>query len=227
MEQNTPTPVAPTPTVVKSDNPQKRPVNKTLILVVGLIILTLVLLAITLTVKRSSLPSLSKDDAKNMQDIAHTTLTVSSDVQTASAAGTYQTDINVEPNGNKVTGVQLELSYDPKVITVTDIKPGSFFPKPTVLDKVIDTAAGKAILTVGTSFGADAITDNGQVAILTFKKTGEGNVVINILPTSLVTDSRYRQSVLNSAVSADIETLPSSGSSNTTAVPTTASTLIP
>lgn len=226
MEQNNPTTTTPNPTPVSTTPPQnskKRQINKTLILVVGLIILTIILLIITLTVKRGSLPSFSNDDAAKMADIAHTTVTVSGDAQVASAAGTYQTDVMIEPNGNKITGIQLDLSYDPKVITVTDITPGPFFPKPTVLDKVIDTATGKVTLTVATSFGADPVTENGTVAVLSFKKIGEGNVVINVLPSTLVTDSRYSQSVLNTSVSADIETLPSLGSSNS-AVPTTAST---
>lgn len=230
MEQNNPI-ISPTPTpstapaaLTQPSSSRKKPINKTLVLVIGLIILTVILLVISLTIKRSSLPSFSNDEAKNMQDIAHTTVTISEDVEVASAAGTYQTNINIEPNGNKVTGIQLDLSYDPKVITVTDIKPGPFFPNPTVLDKIIDTATGKVTLTVGTSFGTDAITTNGSVAILTFKKIGEGNVTVDVLPSTLVTDSRYSQSVLNTSVSADIETLPSLGSSSTSAVPTTANT---
>lgn len=226
MEQNNPTPTS-TPAVSSSPSqaptsPKKRQINKTLLLVIGLIILTVILLAVSLTIKRGSLPSLTRDDSENMENIAHTTVTVSDDVQVASAAGAYQTDILVEPNGNRVTGIQLDLSYDPKVITVVDITPGPFFPNPTVLDKVIDAATGKVTITIATAMGADAITENGSVATLTFRKVGEGNVVIDILPSTLVTDSRYSQSVLDGSVSADIETLPNIGSSNTSAVPTTA-----
>lgn len=211
-----PNPSPATPNPIPSQT-KKRQINKTLLLVVGLIILTVILLVITLTVKRSSLPSFSNDEAANMQNIAHTTVTISDDVRVASTAGTYQTDVIVEPNGNKVTGIQLDLTYDPAVITVTDIQPGSFFANPTVLDKTIDTNTGKVSFTVGTSFGTDPITENGPAAILTFKKVGEGNVVINVAPSTLVTDSRYPQSVLDTSVSADIETLPSSGSSNSAA----------
>ncbi len=211
----TPTP-APTSASSSSSSSKKRQVNKTLVLVVGLIILTAVLLVITLTVKRSSLPSFSNDSASKMADIAHSTVTVSDDVRVASAAGTYQTDVILEPNGNKVTGIQLDLTYDPKVITVTDVAPGSFFSNPTVLDKTIDTQTGKITITIGTAFGSDPVTETGSVAVLTFKKVGEGNVVINVAPTTLVTDSRYSQSVLNTSVSADIEALPS-GSTNSAA----------
>ncbi len=42
-------------------------------------------------------------------------------------------DLNIDTKENKVTAVQLELSYDPQAIIITDITPSNFFTNPVVL----------------------------------------------------------------------------------------------
>lgn len=50
----------------------------------------------------------------------------------------------------ELTGVELHLTYDPKVLTVSQISPGDFFQNPSVLFEKIDSQKGEAVYTLGT-----------------------------------------------------------------------------
>lgn len=58
--------------------------------------------------------------------------------------------INIDSGTSPVTGVEIHLSFNPKVVRVADITPGDFLQNPTTLSKKIENKAGKVVYTVGT-----------------------------------------------------------------------------
>lgn len=213
-QQNTQPAQTPTPPVGK-----KTKFNKTLLLVVGLVILTIVLLALSLTARNSgSLPIIGNNDGSN-ETIAFTSLSISEDVRVAEAGG-YETDVIINSGENQITGIQLELTYDPRVLTDVDINPGSYFTNPTVLQKEIDETNGTIKYLLGTTAGSEPVTGEGPVAVISFNKTGDEETSIEFSTNTLVTDGRYAESVLSETTSGLIGTLPASTSPSTrSAVP--------
>lgn len=207
-----PTPVAPNPGPKKPMN-----INKTVFLVAGLVVLTAVLLFISLTVKKSSVFPTSNKEAQT--DFAHTTLAVSSE-PSVSETGTSQVDVNIDSADNKITGVQLEISYDPKAIGNVDIKQGSFLPNSTVIRKQIDPTTGHISFVLGSQLGKPGIKGQGVVATITYNKLTNDETIIGFLPQTLVTADGYDLSVLKETVSGTITGAASaSTSSSTSATP--------
>ena len=194
-----------------SANLKKFKVNKTVFLVIGLVILTAVLLAISLYSKGASpLPIITNQNKE--EDFAHTSLVLSEEPRASSLSGVYEVDVNIDSQDNEITGTQLELSYDPKVLGKVDIKPGDFLSNPVVILKKIDTASGKISYMLGNQLGDPGVKGQGTVAVISFSKTGDDETFIDFLPQTLVTAQGVDQSVLKETVSAvigNISTTPS------------------
>lgn len=114
----------------------------------------------------------------------------------ASPSGGASIDITTE---NVVTGVQLELAYDPQKITITDITPGTFLPNPLVLFKNIDQEKGRITFALGLPTTGTARKGKGTIATITFTATvqtpGETTAML-FLPETLVTAEGNTSSVL-------------------------------
>ena len=129
--------------------------------------------------------------------IPQTVLNIPKPVASASA---YMTDIMLTTERKKITTVEIELTYDPKVLTRVDIKPGPFFPSPTILYKKIDTVKGRISYLLGIGLGQKPIIGNGVVAILTFTPTVKSGITtISFLQTSKATVSTEVSSILTAA----------------------------
>lgn len=189
--------IIPTPSEVIN----KKTFNKSWVLIGGLVILTVVLLVISITSRNISAPYLPKTQQNN---VAHTKLSISQDPRATTVAGRYETDVNINPEGNKVTGVQLVLSYDPKKLGNVNIVPGSFIPDAIILRKDIDPIKGIISLTLTTPRGTKGIENTGILAVISFSKIGSGTASVNFLPDTLVTDQRYDRSVLDETDSGNI-----------------------
>jgi hypothetical protein len=98
---------------------------------------------------------------------------------------------------NKVTAVQLELQYDPKMITNVRVVPGSFFTNPVPLVTTNDTATGKLTYALAISPTATGATGSGTVATVQFQSVMPkgGSTQLSILPTTLVTAQGVAESV--------------------------------
>lgn len=168
--------------------------KRTLALIIVLIIVTSILVALAVTPQKPSAPLTV---APTPTPAAQTALTFSPNPLTiASASATV--DVLVDTQTNGVTAVQLELSYDPKVITSIDIKPGSFFSNPAELLKTIDAKEGKISYALGILPSDVAKKGQGIVATITLRTTlavGQPTQ-ISFLPKTLVTASGITSSVL-------------------------------
>lgn len=179
--------------------------RRTIILIIVLVAATGVLLAIALTPQQQYRP-VPQIRPIQKPNYIQTTLELSNNpnvvTSSASALPSYSIDVLMKTYNNKVTAVQLELSYDPNVLTNVDVKPGSFLKNPIVLIKKIDMQSGRISYALGIPPGGNTTTGNGTVAVVTFMSKGlpGQTTTINILPQSLVTAQGVDKSVLKSGL---------------------------
>ncbi len=174
--------------------------KQTLAFVTFLIAVTLVLLGLAVYTQKPSVPTPTTQQPTS-PSYAHTTLRLTPPVNTPALPNTYSTDVTVSSNGDKVTAAQLELSYDPKVLTNVDIKPGTFIQNPVVLLKKVDQTNGRISLAIGIPLGGTPPTGAGTVATITFNEvpTATGSTILDFLPKTAVTAQGIAQSVLKTS----------------------------
>jgi len=179
--------------------------RRTIILIIVLIGITAVLLAIALGQKRNLPISERKPTPQPQVSYAHTLLEINSNPvleATSSGSPAYAVDVNINTEGDKVTAVQLELSFDPKAIVVTDIRPGTFFKNPIPLIKRINEKDGVISYALGINPGENGISGKGTIAVISYKEVGQIGTYtqINFLPKTLVTASETDKSVLKKSI---------------------------
>lgn len=160
-----------------------------------LLAVTLGLLAIALAPRKTTPPA-EKAQLRPAPSYAHTTLKINS--PTNATSDLYSSTVSISSDGNSVTGVQLELSFDKSKLQIVDVLPGSFFPTPTQLIKKIDNTNGTISYALVAGIGKAGVSGEGVVATITFREIGKAGDVaqINFEPKSLVTSSETDQSVI-------------------------------
>ena len=118
----------------------------------------------------------------------------------------YSIPIHISAKKNKVTAVQLEISYDPQMLTTVFLAPGTFFPKPVALLNEIDENNGRISYAIGTAPNTSGIVGEGIVATLTFqaKSPLPETTQISFLPKTSVSGEGSNQSILKEAISTQI-----------------------
>lgn len=184
--------------------------TRTTILIVVLTLFTtgLVVYSLILDSRKPVAKTTSSPTPTVMQPIEKTArLTFSPDVYTistvASSSGTV--DIVLDTGNHNVTGVQLEMQYDPQVLTsVTFATPSSSIwdqeNTPVVeLFKNIDQGTGRISYLTGIDKDAEAISGTGTVLTLQFRMNPASttSTVITMLDKSLVMQENSIESVLN------------------------------
>lgn len=171
--------------------------KQTGILITILILITGVLIGLSLYN-----PSLSPTvTTKTVTPIAQTSLTITAPLASENSS-LYRSDVSIRTNSNKVTAVQIELSYDKDVLYDVDITPGTFFTSPTVLLKNIDTENGRITYALGVPLGSTGgIMGQGPVATLNFSENDstKSSTTINFDKKSLVSAEGVASSVLKSS----------------------------
>jgi len=176
--------------------------KRTLFLIFALFLINFVLLIIALYTPKSKptttqiIPTPEKQIAQTILSFGNPIIAASS--STKSALQTYSLPINIITGKNKATAVQLELQYDPKVLTSVSVTPGVFFKNPIVLLNQIDAKTGRISYAFGISPTQQGIGGQGIVATLSFEsKTGAPQQTsIIFLPKTLVTAELISQSAL-------------------------------
>lgn len=110
----------------------------------------------------------------------------------------YSIPVNIETGKNKVNAVQLELQYDPKVLTNVAVSPGAFFKNPVVLLSQIDVKTGRITYAFGIGLKDQGVMGKGVVVTLSFevKSATPQQTSILFLPKTLVTAEDTTKSVL-------------------------------
>ncbi len=202
--------------------------KKTLALIVCLVLVTVVLFVIALKTGTKSATQQPEQTAQTAPaSIAHSVLSLSPNPVTVVSGQQGSVSVMLAPSDNPVTAVQLEIGYDPTLITNLKITPSSSFSNPVVLIDKNNPQTGRYTYAVGISPSSQHITANGAVATLTFtaKTAPVGQQMqLALLPTSLVTARGVATSVLKEAMGT-LVTFSTAGSTTQTApVVTTGST---
>ncbi|MBI4080184.1 MAG: hypothetical protein HY430_00245 [Candidatus Levybacteria bacterium] len=174
--------------------------KKTLGLIGGLLVVTVVLLVIALSTERKKLPTIPTEKV-TPTPIAHTFLSLSPNPVTVSQNGAGSVDVIIDTDKDKASGYQLEMTYDPEALTNVQIKQAGLFANALPLTPInkVDQATGRITFAVGISPAQDSIAGKGTIATITFNKkpgTSESQTTIQILPQTVVTDLERSSSVL-------------------------------
>lgn len=173
--------------------------NKTPLLIIFLVIATVILVALAMAPNRPSLPTPNLGAQKEI--MADSSLSLSElygvgEDATSSASTSFMSDVQIVTGKNKVTGVQLEIKYDPALLGTVDIIPGDFLQNPTELLKKIDTEEGIISYALGTE--NEGLSGKGVVATITFvPRTGvRGETAFEFLSKTTVVAENADQAVL-------------------------------
>jgi hypothetical protein len=177
--------------------------KRTLFLIFALTIITFVLLVMALY--EPSMPKTVQTVTAPKEPVAQTTLSFGSPFTASSSSVLrrpadlrYSLPINIATGTNKVTAVQLELQYDPKILTNVTVAPGLFFTNPDVLLNQIDAKTGRVSYALGVGLAGRGVAGRDAVAMLSFEVKSETPQPTSIffLPKTLVTAEGISESVL-------------------------------
>jgi len=182
--------------------------KKTLALITGLVVVTIVLFIVALRAgQQQQAPSAPKTSPMAQHPTpmipAHTVLQVGPNPLTVAPGQVSTVNIMMDTSDNDVTAVQLELGYDPNIVSIVKVTPGSMFTStPVVLYAKDSPTTGRYTYEFGITPNSQPVKGNGVAATVTFT-TKPGSLgketKIGLLPTSLVTARGVAQSVLKSA----------------------------
>jgi len=184
--------------------------KKTLALLVSLLLVTVVLLGLALNSSKNPatqtkpLPLIGNPEPTSVEQ---TIMSMSPSTIQLGPSGTGTVDVVLTTDVNEVSAVQLELSYDPKVLTGVIVKQGTFFDNPLVLINTNDTKTGRISYALGVSQIQASHKGTGTVATISFRKAAGASVTqtkISFLPKSLVSAKGVSPSVLKSTTDTTI-----------------------
>jgi len=118
----------------------------------------------------------------------------------------YTVDVTVNTNGQEISGIQLELSYDPAIlsnVTVTPAENNLFGTNPAVLINSVDQELGRISYAIALGgLDSEEVSGNGNIASITFRANSAltQNTQISILPKTTVRSLRSTNSLLQNAL---------------------------
>lgn len=194
------------------EKPNKGMPKKTFLLILFLFLAVFGLIGLGLYLNNNQKPKATEVIPQVTPDPVQTILTISSNPTPLATVSAYKTDVVINTGQNSVTSVQLELLYDPKVLTKVDIKPGPFFTDSVTELKNIDPVNGRIsfVVSVPNKSEGNGILGQGVVATITFnliKGQGQTPTYISFLPKSQVTAESIQGSALKSTVDASFTLL--------------------
>ncbi len=174
--------------------------TRTIYLIVVLVIITTGLIIFALRLHTSSVAPVAPTPTPKFL-MAHTQLSLSPDTATPSSV-----DVKINTTSNTVSGVQIELAYDPTVIQNVQVKQGTFFPQAMPLINNIDKTNGRISYALVIPINTNGVKGTGTVAIITYTKVlgVNKNIVLTFLPKTKVTQLGILDSVLDTTTNLTI-----------------------
>lgn len=217
--------------------------KRTISLIVALFLVTALLLAIALSHTPLSTPQSMTNSVPNSPmptPVAQTVLNFSPSIVSvpAGVASPQTVNVVIASGSNQVTGVDLELSYDPNVLTNMSIKLGDMFQNPFIWPtNKVDTKNGRISYAFAIAPSQKPQQGSGTVAVLSFVPNpfaldANGQKVtqttIKIMPKSVVTahlvgDSVLMPSSLSNTATITFNTSGTSSTQSTTPQPSSSS----
>lgn len=158
---------------------------KTILLIVVLALVAGGLTYVALSPKKSSPQPQAQTTIVSPAD---TTLSIQPSLKDP-ASKSYSSVVYVDSGKNVVNGIQLELYYDPKIITNVSITALNFFPSSTEILKKIDQANGRISYAIASSIGENGVKGKGNLAKITYTPvlgSGIDTSSFNFLPKTEV-----------------------------------------
>lgn len=192
--------------------------KKTIGLIVVLFLVTVILFAVALTTTtKSQTQQTATIPTPTPTPYAQSMLNFSPNVISLPLNKITKQTVNVLLNtgANHISGVQLELSFDPKVLTNVSATPGAMFLNPQIVTNNVDTQDGR--ISFAYTLSTPAIQNSaGIAAVLTFMPNPNAldaagkritQTTISLLAKSEVTQQGITQSVLNQTSFTNIATI--------------------
>ena len=181
--------------------------RKTLALISGLVLVTIVLFIIALRAgQQQQAPSVPKSNPLAQQPTpmtpAHTILALAPNPLTVAPGQQGKVDVTIDTADNDVTAIQLELGYDPTIVSNVKVTPSTLFQNPVVLINKDDPKSGRYTYAFGITPNSPTVKGQGVVATVTFTTSAAANgksTQLGLLPTTLVTARGVANSVMKSA----------------------------
>jgi hypothetical protein len=194
----------------KSDNTKKGFPKKTLMLIIGLALIAIGLIALALNKNKTFQSTQTAQpviETPTLSDSVQTILSFSPLPIRLATPSSFSSDILINTGQDHVNKVQLEISYDPKILTKVDITAGPYFTDPQVLIKTIDSENGRISFALGVQNGEKGLLGQGVLAKLTFSMlqkntTATASAGFLLLPKSQVSADGIYESVLKSTIDA-------------------------
>lgn len=180
--------------------------KKTLALISGLVLVTVVLFIVALNANKqqtqqSPTPTPMAQQSPVPTVPAHSVLSLSPNPLNVLPGQQGTAQVMIDTSDNAVTAVQLEIEYDPQVISNVQATPGVAFQNPVVLINKNNPQEGRLTYAIGITPNRPTIQGSVPVASITF--TARGTVgtqtALTLLPETLVTARGVASSVLKSA----------------------------
>lgn len=195
---------------------------KTIVLIVILALIAISLVYVAFLSKDAPLKQMVQKTTQEETNDADTSLSIEESTK-AEEGNNYFSTVNINTGKNGVIGVQLELYYDPTLITNVTITPLDFFPQAVEVLKKVDQQNGRISYALTVSPGEEAVKGVGELVKINYTPIGaEGvNSVINFLPKTEVSGDTTAGSLLKLTSDGEINIEPSSTTTSETKAPVT------
>jgi len=163
--------------------------RKTLALIVGLVVVTVILFYIAVkTGEKQTPPPQPEAVVQPTKAVAHSVLSMSPNPVQVVPNQVGTVEVLLDPAGDQVTTVQLELSYDPAMLSNVKVVSGPLFTSPLVLINLNNQQTGRYTYVFGLQPNQKIVNAKGTVATITFTARGAlgKKSEIKLLPSSLV-----------------------------------------
>ncbi|OIP57640.1 MAG: hypothetical protein COX79_04030 [Candidatus Levybacteria bacterium CG_4_10_14_0_2_um_filter_36_16] len=187
--------------------------KKTTLLIIILAITTTVLVILAITSDQSIKPVVQKPSiAPTIAAVVKsTTLSFAPALIDASGSTPVSVDILADTSNDEISGIQVELTYDPKVITNVKIAApldASFFGLGKVLLSEVDPTLGRVSYFFFTNSNQKGIKGAGKIATVTFQKATTAllpaQTFISFVNKTMVTKFGVSESVLKQTTPLEI-----------------------
>ncbi len=179
---------------------------KTVVLIVILALVAVSLVYFAFLSKDAPLKQIvEKTQLQQEESLSDTSLSIDKSV-TDEQNNEYYSIVNIDTGKNSVVGVQLELYYDPSLITNVTVTPLDFFPQAVEVLKKVDDKNGRISYAITVSPGEAAVIGKGQLVKINYTPIGNDGIsgVINFLPKTEVSGESTSGSLLKSTSDGEI-----------------------
>jgi len=182
--------------------------KKTLLLIVilGIITVGLLFLALSTPTTQQKEVFLTPTPTLGIAKSPASDTTLSMTEESGTTAATRVVSVNIDTGKNSVTGVQMEIAFDPNSIQDVSVAPGDFFSNPNTIIKNIDFKNGRISYALAVQLSDTGRLGTGTVTTINFSlKPTVNSTNLSFLPKTVVTGEGALASVLKKSTGVNIK----------------------